>query len=271
MSLVAMTLEMGSLGNEIAQGIAAKLGLEPLHHEIIGDIADKMRVRKSHVVRFLEGGASILEKLTADRTRIAIYTAAETFELAQRQSGAVIFGWGATQLLRPVAHAVCVRVCAPLEVRVQRTMRWLSTDDESFVRREIEQADEAHGAIMRRHFDIDWQDSTNYDLTLNTERIPVEQCIEQVLALVNSPAFRETPESLATLENLSLQARIRAALRSDPRTRKVNVMIEADAGCVTMAGVVEGDTEPGTLAEIASSVAGVKEMENRVRRSRLRF
>jgi cytidylate kinase len=271
MPLVAMTLEMGSLGNEVAQGIATAMGLEPLHHEIIGDLADKMRVRKSHVVRFLEGGASLMEKLTAERTSLSIYTAAETYELAQRQTGAVIFGWGATQLLRPIGHAVCVRVSAPIDLRVQRMMKWLSTDDENFVRREIDNADEAHAAIMRRHFGVDWQDQTIYDLTLNTQRIPVSQCVEQILALVRSPAFRETPQSYATLENLSLSARVRAALRSDPRTRKANVMIEADAGCVTLAGMVDEYVEPDSLSEVISKVSGVKDTQNLVRQSRSYF
>ncbi len=266
MPLVAMTLEMGSLGKEVAEGIAAALGLEPLHHEIIGDLADKMRVRKSHVIRFLEGGASMFEKLTADRTSQSIFTAAETFDLAQRQDGTVIFGWGATQLLRPVAHAVCVRVCAPFELRVERTMKWLSTDDESFVREEVENSDQAHGAIMRRHFDADWRDAMQYDLTLNTERIPVEQCVEQVLALARSPRFRETRESLATLDNLALSARVRAALRSDARTRKANVLVESEAGSVTLSGIVDGDMEPDSLSEVAARVAGVKAAANHVRR-----
>jgi cytidylate kinase len=264
MPLIAMTREMGSLGKDVAQGVAEALGLEVVHHEIIDQLADKMRLRKSHVVRLLDGKASILERLTADRTSLAIYTADETYGIAHRDGGTVIRGWGATHLLRGVRHAVCVRVCAPRELRVQRMMKRLQTDDEVLVRKEVDLSDEAHAAIMRRHFRINCQEGDQYDLTLNTERIPIGECVEEVLKLVHDPAFAETVESHAALDNLWLSAHVRAALRNDPRTRKANVVIECDRGTVTLSGIVDGD-EQTTLAEVAGTVPGVTNVENRVK------
>ena len=265
MPLIAMTREMGSLGKDVALGVADALGLAVVHHEIIDHVADKMRLRKSHVVRLLDGKATMLERLTADRTSLAIFTADETYGIAHRNGGAVIRGWGATHLLRQVGHAVCVRVCAPRELRVRRMMERLHTDDADFVRKEVDLSDEAHAAIMRRHFGVNCQDGEQYDVSLNTERVPIGECVEKVLKLVRGVAFAETGESRATLENLSLSARVRAALRNDPRTRKANVMIECAAGRVTLSGMVEGDTEPAVLAEVAATAPGVKDVENRVR------
>jgi cytidylate kinase len=265
MPLVAMTLEMGSLGNDIAQGVAKELGQEVIHHEIIDHLADKMRVRKSHVVRFLDNKASILERLSPDRTSLSIYTAEKIYSIAQRKGGAVVHGWGVAQLLRPVGHTVCVRVCAPIKLRVKRMMERLNTVDEEFVRKEIDFSDEAHGAIIRRHFGVDWQDLEHYDLALNTERVPTEECVEEILGLVRKAAFEETPQSHAALDNLSLAAHVRAMLHTDPRTRKVNVTIESDAGHVTLSGIILDDIDLSTLTEIAAKVPGVNEVQNRVK------
>jgi len=270
MPLVAITREMGSLGKDVAQGVADALGLQVTHHEIIDNLADKMRVRKSHVVRLLDGKASLLERLTSDRTSLAIYTEDETYSLAQHNGGAVIRGWGATHLLRPISHAICVRVCAPLEVRVKRMMERLNTDDEGAVRKEIALSDEAHSAIMRRNFSVDWKDPEHYDLTLNTERIPVAECVEEVLKLVRDPAFAETPESRGKLDNLSVVAHVRGALRADRRTRTARITIQADAGRVTLSGIVDGDIELDSLTAIAAVVPGVKEVENKVKLAKLR-
>ena len=79
MSIVAMTREMGSLGKDVAGGLAQELGLPLVHHEIIDSLADKMRLRKSHVERFLEGRSGIWERLTTDKTALSIFTADETF------------------------------------------------------------------------------------------------------------------------------------------------------------------------------------------------
>ena len=265
MPLIAMTREMGSLGKDVAQGVAEALGLEVIHQEIIDQVADRMRLRNSHVVRLLDGKASIFERLTTDRTSMAIFTADETYGIAQRDNGAVIRGWGATHLLRGVGHAVCVRVCAPRELRVRRMMERLQTDDEDFVRKEVNLSDEAHAAIMLRHFGINWQDGEHYDVSLNTERVPISECIDEVLKLTRDPAFAETDESRAALENLSLSARLRVALRNDPRTRKANVMIACNRGRVTLSGIVDSQKDQVVLGEVAGTVAGVKELENLVK------
>ena len=63
---------------------------------------------------------------------------------------------------------------------------------------------------MRRHFGVNCQEGDQYDVTLNTERVPIGECVEEVLKLVRDPAFAETAESRATLDNLSLAAHARA-------------------------------------------------------------
>ena len=57
MPLIAMTREMGSLGKDVASGIAQQANRKVVYHEIIDHLADKMRLRKSHVERFLDGRA----------------------------------------------------------------------------------------------------------------------------------------------------------------------------------------------------------------------
>ena len=101
--------------------MAERLGKPVVYHEIIDHLANKMRLRKSHVIRFLDGKANMWERLTTDKTSMAIYTADETLALAEDDGVAVIRGWGAAHLLRPIRHVICVRVCAPMKVRVRPT------------------------------------------------------------------------------------------------------------------------------------------------------
>jgi cytidylate kinase len=260
MPIIALTREMGSLGKDVARELGAELKVPLVYHEVIDHLADKMRVRKSHVIRLLDGSASLLERLTADKTSLSIFTADEIFGIAAR--GAVIRGWGATHLLRAVPHAVCVRICAPFQTRKQRMMERLNSDDEVAIAQEIRANDEAHGAIMRRHFDLQWTDSEHYDLVLNTERITVEECVREVLSLVRSPQFAETERSRAKLADLALVAAVRAALRRAPETREAQVLVSAEAGRVTLAGPDSTD-EMLAFVEVASAVPGVRDVAYR--------
>ena len=234
MPLIAITREMGSLGIEVAEQVAAELKLPLVHHEIIEHLADKMRVRKSHVERLLDGKAGMLEKLTADKTSMSIYTAAETIDLAARDGGCVLRGWGAAQLLRSVPHAVCVRVCAPVELRKQRMLERLGSSDREFIDAEIKINDEAHAAIIRRHFGVNWQDAELYDVVFNTERVSVGECVEEVLKLTRNPAFAETPASQRRLVDLRTAALVKSVLRAHAPTHAVQIWIEANYCAITL-------------------------------------
>ena len=271
MAIVAMTREMGSLGKDVASGLSEALGLPLVHHEIIDSLADKMRLRKSHVVRLLDGQAGILERLTADETSLSIYTEDELCSLAMRGNGAVIRGWGATHLLGRVPHVVRVRVCAPHALRHQRMLERLRTDDESFVDEEIRRSDEAQAAIMRRYFNVDWADSSHYDLVLNTERVTVPQCVEEILKLVRSAEFEETDASRRALADVALQSHVRAALRADQRTRGLRIVVSVSQGAATLGGLVDDEEQGALAAQVAAAVEGVKRVESALRaHSRIR-
>ncbi len=262
MPIVAITREMGSLGKDVASGLGEALGLPVVYTEVIDQLADKMRVRKSHVIRLLDGSAGFLEQLTADKTSMSIFTADEILGVAAKGKGAVIRGWGATHLLHDVPHALCVRVCAPFELRKRRMMERLGCDDGERVAGEIRINDEAHTAIMRRHFDLAWTEPEHYDLVLNTKRVSVGECVSEVLALARAPQFTETESSRARLADLALAARVRAALRRSPETREASVAVDAESGRVTLSGAGSTD-EMLAFVEVAAAVPGVRDVAYR--------
>lgn len=262
MPIVAITREMGSLGKDVARGLGEALGLPVIYHEVIDNLADKMRLRKSHVIRLLDGHAGLFERLTADKTSLAIYTADEIYGIAAQGRGAVIRGWGATHLLREVPHAVSIRVCAPFELRKRRMMERLNSDSAEQVADEIRMNDEAHGAIVRRHFDLNWVESEHYDLVLNTKRVTADECVSEILTLVRSPQFVETEQAHQRLQDMALAARVRAALRRVPETREAQVLVVAQAGRVTLSGATSTD-EMLAFVEVAAAVPGVRDVAYR--------
>ena len=264
MSVIAMTQEMATLGKDVALGVCEALGLQQVRHEVGDVVAGRMQVKKSLIRRIREGKASKIERWAADEKTISIFTAEEVLDLAVR-GNVLIRGWGATLLLRDVAHVPCVRVCAPLEVRVTRLMERLETDDEALARHEIEVDDAARAARMGEHYNVDWGAPTLYDLTLNTGRIPIRTCVDQVVALARSPGFQQTPASRSHLEDLALQARARAALKADARTSDIDVLVEARAGSISIRGIVANDSEKERVGEVVARVAGGKGVANELR------
>jgi len=265
MPLVAITREMGSLGKDVASGLAEALHVPLVYHEVIDHLADRMRVRKSHVIRMLDGKANLLERMSSDQTSLSVFTADEIVNIALQDKGAVIRGWGATHLLREVPHAVCVRICAPFELRRRRMMERVASYDAEQMGEEIRQNDEAHGAIMRRNFAIDWAAAENYDLVLNTERASVKECVDSILKLVRSADFAETDASRQRLRDLALAWRVRARLRSSQKTRGLRVAVSASQGCITLSGLLDRIEQRAAVNEIAGAAEGVHGIDDQLR------
>lgn len=264
MTVIAMSQEMGTLGRDVAAGVAQALGMRLVRHEIGDAAADRMQVKKSLVRRFRDGHAGWFEKRQVDQSSLALLTAEQVFEHAH-DGNVLIRGWGATVLLFPVHHVPCIRVCAPLESRVRWLMERLDTDDPQIARDEIERSDSAHATRIRQVFGVTLGDPLLYDMVLNTGRVSIESCIDQVIALARRPEFQPTPESLAHLRNLTLQARIQAALRAHDSEAEIEVTPEVDGGRVILRGVVVNDEERDLAQEITRGVPGVTAVHNELR------
>ena len=222
MTVIAMTREMGTLGKDVAAGLAEELGIEVLHHELVAqNVGIRSGVDQSSVLRFLEGRASLMERWKIDSKSLSQFTADEILHLALR--GNVIFrGWGAAQLLSDIPHVLCVRVCAPMEVRIGEMVSRLNEVawerskpiekspsivkegvgvGEDDARREIERNDQAHAMVVGDQLGTDWQDNSHYDLVLNTGRLSIARCIDQLRHLVESDEYQPTDASLALLHD----------------------------------------------------------------------
>lgn len=264
MPVIAMTQEMGSLAKDVSLQLAQAGHLAIMRHEVLENVAGRMHVPGSLISRLREGKAGLVERLTTDKERVAVYTAQEVFDLADK-GNIVLRGWGATCLLRPVRHVLRVRVTRPFRQRVAWLMEHLGTDDESFAEAEVRRSDDAHASRMHDQFGVTWGDPLLYDLVLNTDRVSVESCVEQIRQLASRPEFQETAESRAMLADLALNARIRAALKDHESTRDININIESKNGKAVLSGIVINAHESAEAARVASTVAGIVSVDNQLR------
>ena len=264
MPVIALTQEMGSLAKDVAVRLGEAAQLAVTRHEVVENVAGRMQVPTSLINRLRGGKAGLVERLSTDAQSVAVYTAEEVFAQAQR-GNVVLRGWGATLLLRPVSHVVGVRITRPFAQRVAWLMDKLGTDDRDAAEAEVRRSDEAHASRMRAQFGVAWGDPLLYDLVINTERVTVDSAVAQILALAARPEFQETDASRARLQALALNARVRAALKAAEATHETNVEIDSSGGKVVLTGMVLNDEERAEAARVASTVAGVGNVDNQLR------
>jgi cytidylate kinase len=267
MTVIAMTREMGSRGRDVALGLADRLGLEIIHHELVEhDLAARLNVPESAVHHFLEGNTSLLERWKIDGSRFSRYTKEEILELACR-GNVLIRGWGAAQLLRSIGNVLCIRVCAPIRYREDVLMERMSLKDRSEARTEIERNDAAHTKVIQSFFKADWRDSEQYDIVLNTELVPIDVCVDQVAQLAAHPNFQQTERSRRALAAKLIESRILRKLDGliDKGGLVPGIKISVDAGTVSLDGIAADDEIAHMIERTVRQTEGVIAVDNKMR------
>ncbi|HWI14133.1 MAG TPA: cytidylate kinase family protein, partial [Burkholderiales bacterium] len=262
MAVVSMSMELGALSKEVAEELARELRSQLIYPEVLDRVAQRMGAPRGRLEDVLSGRTPASDMRRDSERDLRAYSGAALLAAAARD-GAVIRGWGASQLLKAVNHVAMVRICAPIEQRVKNLMHVLGTDDRDRALREIARSDASYAACL--HDENGTSSWHAYHLVLNTERCSVAQCVEQILSLLKHPQFRPTEQALKTLADLTLAAGIQAAMRDDGATRGVDVIVEAREGVVTLAGMVSTPEERDAAARVASAYPGVADVHNALR------
>ena len=196
-------------------------------------------------------------------------TREEVFEITL-EGDALIRGWGATRLLKSIPNVLSVRVCAPMDFRIEQIKQRLGVDDRA-ARREILRSDAAHSQTLLRFFEADWRDPLNYDLVMNTANLSPQLCAEMLCNTVANSAFEETEESRREIRDRLLEARISSALIAERklgrRGRDIHVKV-SDAEVRLFGVVTDGQTRQ--LAEnIVTMQPGVRNLRNDLVRAKI--
>ena len=220
MTVVLITQDVGARGDDLAVGIASSLGLGLVGRaEMERRIAERTRVGADIVHRLLEGKASLAERwMTSSRHLLRVMTD-EVGRLAA-QGDVVVQCWRTSPHHCCIRHVICVHVCASPATSIMP----LTVDRESRVPR----------------------------LVLDTGRLPIDACIEQVRWLARSAEFRPTPVLCAALEHCE-----------DPRSQLDR---NAEWASVRLEVDVCGDRIP--LPRAISSEEAIAHVERHLRRKR---
>lgn len=268
MSVIAMTREMGSQGKNIAIALAEELALQIVHHNLLEhDVSDAVGCGESDVHRFLEGNVKMLDRWQLPGKKVLNYTASEIYELAQN-GDVIIRGWGSAQLLRPVAHVLCIRVCAPMEHRIRVLMNRVGITDRAVAQREIENNDAAHERVLAHMSSVDWRDPLQYDLVINTANVPISEGMEMVANLSRLSSFQESPQSIETLLRLKLETQVRNALAHDETVKgdsaAINFEVDPKTCCVTLSGGVARRITRDNAERVVNALSDVSDVNNSI-------
>ena len=197
-NIITVNREFESLGNEIAQAVAAKLSLPYYDKFLITASAEESGVEEHLVAATDEKLASRFEYSQAEAAYYyagkedALPTGAKVaevqFNLIRRLAaeGPCLFvGRCANHVLRERGDVLDIFVHAGENSRLQRAMTALGLPEKKALR-VLRRTDKARAGYYKHYTDADWHDPNQYHACLNTDLLSFDACVSAICGMYNS-------------------------------------------------------------------------------------
>lgn len=196
MSIITISRQMGSLGDEIAQALSSRTDAELItRNELIHRFFEKVTdVREKHL---LNESAKFFLTENQHIGQYKAYLENELMQIASNKSY-ILKGFGSQVIFSDYADAIHVRIIAPESERIARIRRQYKVSDQEATKI-LATADKKHKRFVSAVYNADVTDDSLYHLILNTAKSDVDECVAAILALSESHAvkIRLSQESMA--------------------------------------------------------------------------
>jgi cytidylate kinase len=255
MSIVAISDTLGSRGDAMGRELARRLGWEFVDRDVITKAAEQFGEAVGDLHEVTETRPTLWERFTDSKRRYLLYVEATVFEMAARDR-VVIVGHGATIMLREVRHALRVRVTAPERERVER-VRQEHGFTVSAALDAVRDSDGERAARMRYLYHVDMDDAFLYDVTINSERVDIDEGVRIMAEALTLQRVQSTDASWAEANDRVATALARARLAADPRTRSQRLTVETHDRRLTLRGFADSEGHKHAALQIVRGVPHV--------------
>jgi cytidylate kinase len=205
--LITLSREYGAGGSELGVLLGRRLGWPVIDHELVRQLAARLRCDEGDVVAMAEHAPSLFERLasaatvTAPESRVhstpwttdpdcVAAAAREVLLEAAEHPPVIIVGHGGNCLFRGRGDGLRIRVVAPFELRVQRVARRTGVTPHKAAA-DVRRRDADRQHYLQRYYKSDTNDPCGYDIQINTGTVSLDAAAELVLQLIGSDALQQ--------------------------------------------------------------------------------
>jgi len=185
-TVITLSREPGSGGNLVACGLSEKLGMDLFHQEVIHEMAASANVSARFVQTLDEKAMNVLDEwinsLVDDRHLWPdqyLQHLMKVIGTIGEHGSAVMVGRGANFIVPPEKR-LRVRVVAPMAFRIKNVAREYDVSAKT-ARLRIIRTESDRRAFIRKYFNADIDNLSNYDLIVNTGTVGIGPAVEAVI------------------------------------------------------------------------------------------
>lgn len=231
-----ITISRGSYnhGRSIAEKLAAKLSYSCLSRDLIIDSLEEFHLPEIKLVRGLNDTFSVLDRFPHGKKRFT--TAVRSAILQHFIKGNVVYhGLVGHYFVKEISHVLKIRIVADTDRRVSDEMARENISEEQ-ARYILKKDDEERRKWAMFLYGVDLVSPDNYNLVIRIGHLSEDEAVDIIASTVKYPAFQDTEQSQAALEDAALNALISHKLFDFPsavvstRNRKVKISLKVPEG-----------------------------------------
>jgi cytidylate kinase len=258
MSIVTISRGLFSSGQALAERVAGMLGYRSMSRELLLEAATRYEIPEAKLTELMETSPEVTPLRPEQLRLYRVVMQAAMCEVLQ--GGKIVYhGHGGQEFLPGIAHVLRVRLLAPLAYRVARVREQRHMDQASAYLY-LTKVDDIRARRVQEFFGVDWQDPRRYDLLLNLARTSLDEAGQKVAEWAKRPEFQPTPASEQALQDLTVKARVEAALAVNEASRSVILNVFAKQGTVHAWGPLPDFGAEREVLRVIEGVEGVRDV-----------
>ncbi len=205
MAIITISRQNGSLGDEIAEALASRLGTVVISRKyaldnFFGEINPGLLARLNESAKFFETNLPDSNRTYAD----ILVERVRALASESKDKDLIILGLGGSVLLSGYPNAVHIRVTASETTRLNTIARKyrITADEASEV---LDIGDRKHKRFVKTVYGKDITSPELFDLILNTDRLSVDECVDAIVELARKHDIRvrlaESNENARTIDH----------------------------------------------------------------------
>ncbi|HTN71019.1 MAG TPA: cytidylate kinase family protein [Methylomirabilota bacterium] len=258
MAIITVSHSAFTCGSEIAEKVASNLNYRCVNREVLMEASQRYGIPEAKFTEVLETQGHWWERWLESLRLYRITLQAAMCEVAL--GGNLVYHGRAGQELFPgIRHVLKVLIVASMDYRIEQVKARRGLDGDN-ARQFLKDLDRVRGRRLRALFNIDWQDAAGYDLVINTSRINPDMAGFLIAEAARRPEYQPTAESEKAFGDLTVTARVQAALVTSPKTRNIILNVRTDGGRAIISGILADPDLEKEITRIAKGVTGVSEV-----------
>ncbi|MDR1931992.1 MAG: cytidylate kinase-like family protein [Spirochaetales bacterium] len=263
MAVICISRELAANGEETARELAEVGGYRFIERRDIETELARHNISSTTLLQYDEKKPGFWAALSENRDRYVHYLMESICSEAAR-GNCIILGRGASAVLQDVPGVIGVRIVAPRQERLQRLKTRANCDARS-AEQQLKQSDHNRQGFHKYFFDVDWQDPSQYHLTVNTGKMNARQAarvIEEYRQIMVSPETEA--EGKIRLEELRLRNVIIGEIIFTRHIQIQELAVTVKGPEVTLTGCAISKIAAANAEEAARGIAGVGTVVNSI-------